>query len=101
MITLGKLLDLNLKFNDFSTEENGKSYTVLDLDSKPSFVSMIGSSIGDCLCTDNCHLFFFQICLGEGINQKNARDLAATYGIQKLYTLGLLDNLLDKSKDIR
>ncbi|XP_030759956.1 maternal effect protein staufen-like isoform X1 [Sitophilus oryzae] len=75
ILILGKILQLEMQYSDFS--ENTKHYALLDLGTKPSFV-----------------------CLGEGVNKKNSRDLAAKHGINVLYKLGLLDNILGKSSDI-
>ncbi|ERL85896.1 hypothetical protein D910_03311 [Dendroctonus ponderosae] len=75
LFKIGKILDLNIQYLDFV--ERAKSYSLLDLGYEPPF-----------------------ICLGEGVSQKNSRDLAAKYGTKMLYRLGALDNLLDKSMKI-
>lgn len=76
IMELGKVLQLDIQYSDF--QENEKTYSLLDLGTKPSF-----------------------ICLAEGVNKKNSRALAAKHGIDVMYKLGLLDNLLDKSMKIR
>ncbi|XP_066253678.1 double-stranded RNA-binding protein Staufen homolog isoform X2 [Euwallacea similis] len=71
ILRFGKLLSLQIHYVDFL--ENGKTYSVLEVGTKPIVT-----------------------CLGEGINKKNSRDLAASYGIKKLYRMGYLDNVLIK-----
>ncbi|XP_050300272.1 double-stranded RNA-binding protein Staufen homolog 2-like [Anthonomus grandis grandis] len=75
IVQLGNILSVDVQYTDF--ENGGKVYAVLEMGTKPSFM-----------------------CLGEGINQKNSRDLASRYGIKTLYNLGLLDGLLDKTMTI-
>ncbi|KAL1509758.1 hypothetical protein ABEB36_004445 [Hypothenemus hampei] len=71
LLQLGKVLDFNIQFTDFVEKE--KYYSLVDLGTKPAFV-----------------------CLGEGVNKKNARDLGAKYSIDTLFKLGFLDNVIHK-----
>ncbi|XP_076274178.1 maternal effect protein staufen-like [Rhynchophorus ferrugineus] len=75
ILKLGHLLNIEVQYTEYL--ENEKHYAVLGLGTKPAF-----------------------ICLGEGVNVKNSRDLAAKYGLNVFYKLGLLDKFFEKSTDV-
>ncbi|CAG9764185.1 unnamed protein product [Ceutorhynchus assimilis] len=80
LLGLGKVLNLQIKFKDFNTNNENKAtyYSVVELGLKSPSI----------------------ICLGEGVNQKNAKDLASKYALNALFKLGFLDSFLDKSGSV-